>query len=338
MIPKKNILCSISTKGRYDTTLPLAICSVINQTLLPNHLVIFDDNDNPKDLREIEIYTYLLRTLNEKNVTWEIIFGQKKGQHYNHQSANKMGYTWVWRLDDDCSAEPNVLETLYSKTDDSVGAVAGSILTPPFQRVNNSTGKIENIMSEPNLQWDRIPLTMEVDHLHCSYLYRADIEDFCLELSKVAHREETLHTYGIKQKGYKLLITPCITWHYRNKTGGIRSHNNDQLYRDDEQIFLKKLMQWKVKDHNKLIVLDNGIGDHYAFKHILSRLRLKEKNITLAVCFPEVFEGDGIPLISIADAKNLLGSKVDDFNIYKFMIDRKWKKTLVEAFEAMYLK
>ena len=38
----KNILCSISTRGRYDTTLPLAIASAMNQTLLPDKLIIFE--------------------------------------------------------------------------------------------------------------------------------------------------------------------------------------------------------------------------------------------------------------------------------------------------------
>src|SRR4029078_5279142 len=130
---------------------------------------------------------------------------------------------------------------------------------------------------------------------------------FCLELSKVAHREETLHTFGIKNKGYKVLVVPAITWHYKNREGGIRSTNNDQLYYEDDRIFYKKLSLWKIKDQGKLIVLDNGIGDHYAFKHILDKLKLKHPNITLAVCFPEVFEGDNVKLISIQDAKNILG-------------------------------
>jgi len=48
-----NILCSISTKNRYDTFLPLAIQSVINQSRSPTKLIIFDDNDDPRDLREV---------------------------------------------------------------------------------------------------------------------------------------------------------------------------------------------------------------------------------------------------------------------------------------------
>lgn len=332
----KEILCSISTKGRYETTLPMAIMGVIMQTKRPDALVIFDDNDNPVDLRTIQIYEYLLRTLDEKGIEWKVAYGAKKGQHHNHQLANKMEYKFVWRVDDDCAPEPDVLEKLYSKINEKVGAVGGSILTPPFQKGINATGRIQDIRQEPNLQWDHIAETKEVDHLHCSYLYRAGIEDFNLDLSSVAHREETLHTYGIKKKGYKVLITPCVTWHYKNKQGGIRSHNNNNLYQFDEQIFNKKLNLWDIVLDNTLVVLDNGIGDHYAFKNILPKLKLKHKNLTLAVCFPEVFEEEGVKLISIQDAKNLLGN-IDEHNIYKFMIDHNWKKSLVEAFEKLYL-
>jgi glycosyltransferase involved in cell wall biosynthesis len=62
---ENEILCSISTKGRYDTTLPLAIASVINQTLKPNKVIIFDDNDEPIDVRETQHYLYLLQMMEE---------------------------------------------------------------------------------------------------------------------------------------------------------------------------------------------------------------------------------------------------------------------------------
>ena len=45
------ILCSISTKGRYHTFLPLAIQSVINQTRKVDLLIIYDDNNEPIDVK-----------------------------------------------------------------------------------------------------------------------------------------------------------------------------------------------------------------------------------------------------------------------------------------------
>lgn len=72
------IVCSISTRGRYHTTLPLAINSVIQQTRKPDHLVIFDDNNKPEDMRKFQTYQYLFAMLDEKKISWQVIFGEKK--------------------------------------------------------------------------------------------------------------------------------------------------------------------------------------------------------------------------------------------------------------------
>ncbi len=333
-----NILCSISTRGRYDTTLPFAINSVVMQELLPDALVIFDDNDKPEDIRNMQHYEYLLRMLDEKGVKWSVVFGERKGQHYNHQKANMMGYKYVWRIDDDTVAEPDVLKKLYAEMKDGVGAVGGSILTPPFQTGIKATGKMEDIKSEPNLQWDYIKETKEVDHLHCSYLYRAGIQDFDLNLSRIAHREESIHSYGIKMKGYKVLITNAVTWHLKNKFGGIRD-GQQQMFEHDEKIFDSYLNLWNVKTstNTKYCVIDAGIGDHYSFKNIIPKLRQKHNKITLSVCYPDLFfDETGIELISIADAINIFGD-IGQFNIYTWMEKNKWNKSLTEAFEKLYL-
>lgn len=331
-----SILCSISTRGRYDTTLPLAINAIVMQELLPDALVIFDDNDKPVDIRGVQQYEYLLRMLDEKGVNWSVAFGEKKGQHYNHQKANKMDYKFVWRVDDDCVPEPNVLKKLFALMKDDVGAVGGSILTPPFQRGIKATGKIEDVRTEPSLQWDYTKETKEVDHLHCSFLYRAGIVDYDLSLSKVAHREETIFTYGIKHKGYKVFITDCVTWHLRNKAGGIREGDRS-LFEKDERIFNSYLNLWGITDSKKkLIVLDNGIGDHYAFKNILPALKLRHEKILLAVCYPDIFhDEEGLELISIQDAFNICGD-IGVFSIYGWMDRNKWNKNLSGAFLKMY--
>lgn len=318
---KPRILCSISTRGRYDTTLPLALNSIIQQTKLPDHLVIFDDNDEPKDLREMQHYMYLFQIMSMKNLSWQVIFGQKKGQHFNHQIANTMGFDWVWRMDDDTIAEPNVLETLSSYIKPNVGGIAGSVLTPPFAKVENSTGKIENI-HEPNIQWDFIKSVVSVDHLHCSFLYRAGIHDYNLGLSKVAHREETLFTYGLKQKGYDMLLVPnAITWHLKNNQGGIRTgelHN----FEADDRIFYHHMMY---KD-NTIVVLDCGMGDHIVFSTILPYI----KNPIVFSCYPEIVPGK-----SIAEAKYIFGD-IDSYNIYRKMDQWKWRDSLEAAYCKLY--
>lgn len=316
-----SILCSISTRGRYDTTLPMAIQSVITQTLKPDRLVIFDDNPEPKDIREIQHYEYLLHMLHEKGIEWHVIFGEKKGQHFNHQKANTMGFDWVWRLDDDTVAEPNVLENLFKHVTPEIGAVGGSVLTPPFIKGLNSTGKIEDL-EEQSIQWDYIKEIKEVDHLHCSFLYRAGIHDYNLGLSQVAHREETLFTFGLKQKGYKLLVVPdAITWHMKNRKGGIRDFQKE-MFDHDEYIFRNHL-QYKDKT---IVVLDNGMGDHIIFSHVLKDI----KNAEVFSCYPDI-----VPGRSIAEAMQLFGD-IDCYSIYRKMDQWNWKDSLENAFKKMY--
>ena len=315
------ILCSISTKGRYDTTLPMAIQSVITQTVLPDKLVLFDDNDEPKDLRELQHYQYLFRMMDEKGLPWEVVFGPKKGQHHNHQMANTMGYEWVWRLDDDTVAESNVLETLLSYTSPEIGAVGGSVLTPPFIKGLQSTGKIEDI-EEQSIQWDYISHVKEVDHLHCSFLYRAGIQDYNLALSRAAFREETLFTFGLKQRGYKILVIPnANTWHLKNQSGGVRT-NTKEMFDNDDKIF-RNFLKYK---NQTIVVLDCGMGDHIVFTHVLPYIKRPE----VFSCYPDI-----IPGRSIGEAIELFGD-LDQFNIYKKMDQWNWKESLEKAFRKMY--
>lgn len=318
------VLASISTKGRYDTTLPLAIQSVIMQTHKVDKLIVYDDNDPPKDMREVQMYQYLYDIMNLKNIPWEWVWAQKKGQHYNHQMANTSGYDFVWRVDDDCMADPNVLETLLKYMKSDVGGVGGSILTPPFAPVNNVTGKIENINSEPNIQWDYIKDVQEVDHLHCSFLYRAGIVDYNLSLSKAAFREETLFTYGLRQLGYKMLVVPdAVTWHLKNKFGGVRSEQKE-MFDHDDQIF-RNYLGFR---EQTIVVLDCGMGDHIVFNKVLPEI----KNPVIFSCYPEI-----VPGRSIQEAKDLFGS-VDEYNIYKKMDQWNWQGSLENAFRKLYVE
>lgn len=318
-----NILCSISTRGRYDTTLPLALQSIIMQTKKIDKLVIFDDNDYPQDVRNDNIYKNIFMILDSKGINWEWVFADKKGTHYNHQKANLMGYKWVWRMDDDVIAEPDVLEKLFEHIDEDVGAIGGSILTPPFQKGLISSGKIENINLEQNIQWDYIDSIKYIDHLHCSFLYRAGVYDYNLMLSKVAHREETLFTYGLKQRGYKILAVPCVNWHLKYSVGGIRDCKQD-LFMHDERIFQETI---NLKN-NTIVILDCGMGDHLVFKHMM----LDIKNPIIFSCYPEIVPGK-----SIKEAKDLFGDGIEYYNIYRKMDEWNWKMSLEDAYRRLYV-
>ena len=326
----KKILCSISTKGRYHTFLPLAIQSVINQTRKVDLLIIYDDNDEPIDVRELPVYQQLFKVMDLKGIKWEWLFAEKKGQHHNHQKANeqaiRQGYDFVWRVDDDNAAEPNVLANLerYMLVEDKVGAVGGAILTPNWDTApRKATGKINDIDHESNIQWGIINIVQQVEHLHCSFLYRAGVHDYNLALSKVAHREETLFTYGLYNKGYKLYVIPdTITWHFKSDTGGIRSTNNIELYNHDEYLFRNLL---NLQD-NTIVVLDCGMGDHIVFKHVLPYI----KNPIVYSCYPEIIPGK-----SIQEARNMFGD-IDGYNIYKKMDEWKWNQSLEKAYRKLY--
>ena len=62
------VTATISTKGRFFTTLPLVITSLCNQTLKPSRFIIYDDNDTFEDLRENEIYKNLFSLMNQVGI------------------------------------------------------------------------------------------------------------------------------------------------------------------------------------------------------------------------------------------------------------------------------
>ena len=319
------VLCSVATRGRYQTTLPLTLNAIINQTKKVDKLIIFDDNDEPQDMRNELVYSYFFQMLDIKGIQWEWLYAQKKGQHHIHQMANTMGFDWVWRVDDDAIPEPNVLQTLFNYTSKKVGAVGGSILTPPLQFESfKPTGKIENINTEPNIQWSFIHKVKEVEHLHCSFLYRAGVHDYNTGLSRVAHREETLFTYGLYLKGYKILAVPnAVSWHLKNPNGGIRSETNQKLYEQDELVF-RNTIAYKDK---KIVVLNCGMGDHIVFSHVMPDIT----NAEVFTCYPEIVPGK-----SIAEARALFGD-IDQWSIYRKMAQWKWTDSLENAYRKMYL-
>ena len=270
------------------------------------------------------IYQYFFQMLDIKGIAWEWLFADKKGQHYIHQRANRMGFDWVWRCDDDAIPEPNVLENLVKHSDRRVGAVGGSVLTPPYMPdTNSSTGRIDDINKEPNIQWGMINASRNVDHLHCTFLYRAGIVDYNLGLSRVAHREETLFTYGLAQKGYQIKVVPnAVTWHMKNPEGGIRSETKEEMYHHDEQIF-RNVLEYK---DSTVVVLNCGLGDHLVFKRVLPDV----SNPIVFSCYPEI-----IPGRSIAEAQHLFGD-ISPYNVYQKMDQWKWKDSLESAFRKLY--
>lgn len=320
-----HITAMISTKNRYDV-LPMAIQSIAMQIRKPDKFVLFDDNDSPSDLREFPVYQYLFKMLQDKGIPWAVNFGEKKGQHYNHQKIQDIAEDLIWRLDDDNVADANVLLELERHMVSGVGAVGGLVLQPGMKHIKRPEYKPLDL-EQRDCQWDYWEGNpIEAEHLYSTFLYRKGITNYDLRLSTVAHREETMFTNKIFRQGLKLIITPrAITWHFRGNTGGIRTYTDKELWKHDEEIF-KKWFEWK----DKLIVLDNGIGDHIVFKKLMPEIK---REYELAVCYPFVFPDK--KCISIAQAKELVGD-ISDYNLYAWMKKRDWKKSLTEAYRKFY--
>lgn len=340
------ILAEISTKDRYFTTLPLTIQSIAFQTRVPDKLLIIDDGEQ-LDLRSIPLYQHLFRLLDCKGVLWEVIYGKRQGQSINHQLAQDYaitnGFDAVWRIDDDEIAEPDVLfelEKILSVSSAMIGAIGSMIVDPAVSNIKleECSSKLQDIDTKPNIQWSNEETESSfilAEHLYSSFLYKVGIANYHPLLSKVGHREETLFTYEIHVKGYAVMIAPGVkTWHLRNPEGGIRSYKDENLWKHDEHIFSQRKKGIDEEKNSKVIVLDNGIGDHWVFKKMLDEIHLKHEKVIIACCFPEVFPDEDT--ISIAEANERFGD-ITRFNIYKKMAGWQWKGQLIDAYRKLYL-
>jgi hypothetical protein len=280
----------------------------------------------------------MFETLAMKGCTVWMQYEAGRGQNVLDQKANtEPGYDFVWRYDDDEVAEADTLERLLgyfeNDTDKKIGAVAGFVGGPLFGD-GVATGKLENIFSEQNVQWHKgIKVYQNVDHLHSSFLYRPGIVNFHPDLSPVSHRGETIFTASLKRAGYQLIVDQSIrTWHYRAE-GGIRSHDNLFFYEHDEKKFMEKLIEWGYR----IVVLDNGIGDHACFLNILPELQKRYPHLIIALCYPEVFEGRLRPTDSIISIGQAPGPARRELDLYSWMRNNNWKGTMLGAYKEIYL-
>ena len=224
------ITASISTRNRYFTTLPLCLTAIANQTRVPDELIIFDDGEH-LDLRNESVYDNIFNHLTKRGVNWKVEFGSGEGQVKNHQKTLEIAsHELIWRIDDDNVPEANVLETLYNEMTKKTGAIGGLVLDPKNDMRPNklASSKIDDIFVGLNEQWypHEKNTIKSVDHLYSTFLFRKEAakHGYEMTLSPKGFREETIFTYEMKRAGWDLLITPhCVTWHYQQPVGGIRS-------------------------------------------------------------------------------------------------------------------
>jgi hypothetical protein len=301
--------------------------SIAFQTVPPDKVNIYDDGAQ-EDLRQHPVGRYILPLLTSKGIEWEVIFTPRQGQHVAHEIANQSGFDFVWRLDDDNVAEPDVLQRLLALMADGVGAVAGAVYEVD-RPIFGGTSLIQDFFSGLNFQWAPDQGVREVDILYGSFLYRAGIAHYKSKMSHVAFHEETIFTHRIRRNDWKLIVDTSIrTHHFKSPHGGTRHEDNKWAYAWDHKEFMDIFEnEWGIK----LVHLGVGLGDNYAFKRILPAMKKKYRHIILGTCYPEVFEGTGVQLIPYEQAK--INSEE---NVYDFMAQRNWNKSMSAAYAAMY--
>lgn len=353
-----HVLCEIGTRGRYDTTLPMTLVAIQNQTVLPDHLLLIDDT--PVATRHPDVYKHpvlgnVLRSL-AKRMGVTVIFGPGRGPQHNHEFARTSQYAkeLIWRVDDDECPEPNVLQRLKDAMhhNPQLGAVAGLVLVPGERETNpHASAALEDIPTAKNVQWYTWPkghVFQKVDHLHSSYLYRKEAAAYPIGLSPVGHTEETQHTLRIKENGYSLQILPdVVTWHYRFSTGGIRSQTGD--YAADTEVFCSYLKSRDVRFTRRFpILMNQGLGDAFALFSVLNAIDDQAKaegfqtmlfirESLVEFIKPRVRNG----IVTLPDSEFCLWNFTGTFNVYDWWTKREESKhlftgNLAAAYLAMY--
>ena len=83
-------------------------------------------------------------------------------------------------------------------------------------------------------------------------------------------------------------------------------------------------------DNRKIVILDNGLGDHIVFKHVMPKILKVDPNPFVFSCWPDIIPGK-----SIQDARNWLGD-IEQWNIYQKMDEWNWKDSIENAFCKLY--
>ena len=316
------VTVEISTKNRKDI-LHQCLIGVLGQTYKPTELIIWDDDDDFIDPRiKNQMMASIFDEFMARGIQWYYLKGERKGQHWNHQKTLEVAKgDWIWRIDDDDIAVSDCLEKMIGEITPEVVAVGPHIQQPSFYTPDSKVGslKIEDIYVKPNGQWIK-HYSGPVEHFNNTFIYRKDVAakvGYNLNLSTVAHREETMLSWGLSKFGKLVYCKDAVVFHDRKSTGGIRSHQDPELYMKDEIVFSK----W-IKDNNiairdyKIFILAFGLGDNYVFiGSVLPELKKKYKDIIIISCFPQAYEGEDVLVYSSSEMGFFANGK--DFDFYK---------------------
>lgn len=104
------VACAVVSNNRETSLLPLVLHSIVNQTKLPDRLVLFDNNAEKVDLRTIPIYNNIFAQCEQKGIAWSVVFGN------NLELVKQFGTNWCWQVNENTSISNTELESLYKET------------------------------------------------------------------------------------------------------------------------------------------------------------------------------------------------------------------------------
>lgn len=361
-----DVLVDICTRGRYRTTLPLCIQSVLMQSVLPREVRVYCDDDPGFDIGKDPTYQRLRMLAETKGASIMFVPGSQQGQVRGHEAARKhalsAGIRYVWRIDDDDVAEPDVLARLLRLCHGGIIAAAGSVVDPASPGAGHKGDPTLDGLFGPNLQWSVGDGVVEADHLHSTFVYVAEKSPpYRGDLSIVGHREETFFTMDMRKNHRMVIDRGAVTWHLRGETGGIRSETDMALWEADEAKFREYLKSYQIvrvepariqKSRGKPVVrfnLNFGMGDHImalrAFENISNSLL--DKHCVLYVCHNVAFDkywkrladsqGISYEIKSVGDGIAELGQKgFDEISVYWWMIWHNWRGHVIDAMVKAY--
>jgi len=332
------ISCVIPTRDRYEQLFS-CVLSICIGSQKPNEILIYDDSVKKKNIFKQEKFLYL------KNfgIKIEVIPTDQIGQTAIHERSQfEAKYEYIWRVDDDCVIDKNCLFYLSQHISKSLGAVGGLIHIPgKVVGAINREQKIEDTSFHVQMCHFRNTNHFEVEHLHCSFLYKKGIVPFAHKiLDPCGLCEETIFSHELYRKGLKVLVEPkALTYHFQSKKGGMRDHNVEIGYNKNRQILEHKKKLWlNIKREDKIIVDANGIGDSIVLQSCLKDIIEPKRPTWIFTQNLDVFKINKYPdtkFLPMTEAYTYFNDYLPE-NIYNFMERKKWTSPITEAFIEMH--
>ena len=237
------ISIAISTKDRRDDLSKLmASIENLNYPKDKIEIVVVEEGDNPNQIAGVK-YVFLPRL--------------NKGFGFTRNIAVKnCSHDLIAFVDDDCEVTPDWLNELLNGLDDTIAGVTGGVMVKNC----NAIGYCENLLGFPAGGVRRIHESRNIPHLTneiitCNALLRKGviIEAGGFDDSRRMQYsgEDSLLSYNIINKGYKLLYSPSAVVYHKTKDN------------------LKNILKWAIRMGKSRFIFNKIINSPKKISNIL---------------------------------------------------------------------